>query len=366
MSTYIHDIVTANPKTYINQQVVRDIMKSRLASDRKTEAIIHRIYSQSGIEKRYTVIDDFTDETKNSFFNSDLDNAPIPSTADRNIIYKNEATKLYVNVGKEILDRNPNVKKSDITHVITVSCTGFFAPGPDFEVVKGLGLNSSTQRYHIGFMGCYAAFPALRMAKSFCESDTNATVLVICTELCSIHFQYKTDPDNLIASSVFADGSAGVLVSSKEPTKPAFLLDDFATSLAYEGEQDMAWTIGDTGFNMILSSYVPEIIGSNIEDILAPLFEKLSILPTDIDLWAVHPGGRAIIDKVEQAMELTEVQVASSRNILANYGNMSSATVLFVLKDMLESNLNDGKKILSMAFGPGLTIESGILTSVNS
>ena len=170
----------------------------------------------------------------------------------------------------------------------------------------------------------------------------------------------------MIAASVFADGSSGVLVSSKKPTQSGFRLDQFASSLAYEGEQDMAWTIGDTGFNMILSSYVPDIIATNLKDVIAPLLEKLSITPKDINLWAVHPGGRAIVDKVEHSMGLSECQVKASRNVLANFGNMSSATVLFVLKEILETNPENGTTVLPMAFGPGLTIESGILTVVNS
>lgn len=366
MPAFIHDIVTVNPETSIPQLEIRDMMKSRLAKDRKTEAILHRIYSQSGIEKRNTVLKDFLDKDEHSFFSRALSNTKAPSTSERNELYKTEATKLFLETGKKILDRNPEIEKSKITHVITVSCTGFFAPGPDFEIVKGLGLSPSTQRFHIGFMGCYAAFPALKMAQSFCESNPSATVMVICAELCTIHFQYKSDPDNMIASSVFADGAAGVLISSKLPLKTAFRLDDFASSLAYEGEQDMAWTIGNTGFNMILSSYVPDIIASNLNTVIAPLFDKLSITSKDIDLWAVHPGGRAIVDKVEQSMKLKKNQITASRKVLSEYGNMSSATVLFVLKEILESKPEKDTRVLPLAFGPGLTIESGLLTVVNS
>lgn len=366
MPAFIHDIATATPKTSVNQSTIREIMKSKLAEDRKTQAILHRIYSQSGIEKRHTVIEDFLDEGNNAFFNRALSDENRPGTNERNEFYKKESTKLFLETGKKLLDRNPNIEKSAITHVITVSCTGFFAPGPDFEVVRGLGLAPSTQRFHIGFMGCYAAFPALKMAQSFCESDPGATVVVICAELCTIHFQYKSDTDNMIASSVFADGASGAIISAKKPLKTAFRIDQFASSLAYEGEQDMAWTIGDTGFNMILSSYVPDIIASNLEDVINPLLAKLSISKTEVDLWAVHPGGRAIIDKVEQSMKLSKNQITASRSILSEYGNMSSATILFVLKEILESNPDIGKSVLPMAFGPGLTIETGLLTIVNS
>lgn len=366
MPAFIHDIATATPETSVNQSTIREIMKSKLADDRKTQAILHRIYSQSAIEKRHTVIDDFLDEDNDAFFNRALSKKNCPTTNERNQFYKKESTKLFLEVGKKLLNRNPEIEKSDITHVITVSCTGFFAPGPDFEVVKGLGLAPSTQRFHIGFMGCYAAFPAIKMAQSFCESNPSATVMVICAELCTIHFQYKSDTDNLIASSVFADGASGALISAKEPLKTAFRIDQFASSLAYEGEQDMAWTIGDTGFNMILSSYVPDIIASNLENVITPLLSKLSITKTEVDLWAVHPGGRAIVDKVEQSMELSKKQITASRNVLSAYGNMSSATILFVLKEILESKPDKETIVLPMAFGPGLTIETALLRVVNS
>ncbi|MEQ9265498.1 MAG: type III polyketide synthase [Balneolaceae bacterium] len=366
MSVYIHDIATAVPDTFGEQQKLREFMKAGLAHSRKTQAIIHRIYSQSGIEKRHLFSDDFKEDREDSFFKRSLSNDNAPGTGERNEIYKTESTKLYLKVAQKLLDQNPEFDKKDITHIITVSCTGFFAPGPDFEIVRGLGLNPSTKRFYLGFMGCYASLPALKMAESFCKADPNAVVLIVSTELCTLHFQNKNDIDNLIASSVFADGAAGVIVSAKEPIRKGYRLDLFSSSLAYEGESDMAWTIGDAGFNMILSSYVPEIIAANLGKVLAPTFDELSISKDDIDIWAVHPGGRAIVDKVEQGLELKKEQVTSSRTVLAQYGNMSSATILFVLDEIRNSNIPTNSKVLPIAFGPGLTIETGLLTYINN
>lgn len=366
MSVYIHDIATAVPETFGKQQTLREFMKAGLAHDRKTQAIIHRIYSQSGINKRYLIKNDFEEDRKDSFFNRSLSSDNTPTTGERNEIYKTESTRLYLKVAQKLLAQNPEFSKDDITHIITVSCTGFFAPGPDFEIVRSLGLDSSTQRFHLGFMGCYASLPALKMAESFCTANPDAVVLIVSTELCTLHFQNKNDVDNLIASSVFADGSAGVLVSAKEPLRKGYRLDLFSSSLAYEGENDMAWTIGDAGFNMILSSYVPEIIAANLSKVLAPTFDELSISKDDIDIWAVHPGGRAIVDKVEQGLELKEEQVSSSRTVLAQYGNMSSATILFVLDEIRNSDIPTNSKVLPIAFGPGLTIETGLLTYINN
>jgi predicted naringenin-chalcone synthase len=247
--------------------------------------------------------------------------------------------------------------------VITVSCTGFFAPGPDYYVVKDLGLPASTQRYHIGFMGCFAAFPALKMAQAFCEADPNAVVLVISLELCSLHLQRSDDIDTIVAASVFSDGGAAVIVSGKEPHGPALRADSFATTITPTGEADMAWTVGDSGFDIVLSTYVPDILESNIQSVVQPLLEHSHLSQSDITHWAVHPGGRAILDKVRSGLDLDETQLSIPRAVLRDYGNMSSATILFVLREILEQ-ANPDEKIYAMAFGPGLTVESGLFTKV--
>jgi predicted naringenin-chalcone synthase len=366
MPVYINDIATAVPTSFGEQQTVREIMKESVPGDRKTRSIIHRIYSQSGIEKRHATNYDLDSIDDDGFFQRVFRNENPPTTGERNQIYEQESKRLFCAVGEQLLDQNPEFDKSDITHVITVSCTGFYAPGPDFEVVRHLGLSPSTQRFHIGFMGCYAAFPALKMAQSFCVANPDAVVLVITCELCSLHLQIEDDIDQILAASVFADGASGVLVSTRKPTKSGFRLDEFSSALAYEGEKDMAWTISDTGFKMVLSSYIPSIIESNIDGIMQPMFDSLHINKEDIDLWAVHPGGRAIIDKVEQGMGVVPEKVVPSRKVLANYGNMSSATILFVLDEVRNGYINNNAKVLPIAFGPGLTIETGIFTYISS
>jgi predicted naringenin-chalcone synthase len=366
MSAYIHDIVTKAPSFSVDQLELRDFVKSKYPDNRRAQAIIHRLYSQSGIQTRHTIMTDILSTEPDAIFNRMLTPGKAPATEERNLRYIDESKKLFVDIAKTLLENNPEFKKEDITHVVTASCTGFFAPGPAFEIVKELGLSPNTERYHVGFMGCFAAFPILKMANSFCLNDPNANVLVVTTELCTIHQQYEVSIDNMIAASVFADGSAGAIVSSKEPKNKGFKLDQFASSLAYEGERDMAWTIGNLGFNMVLSAYVPDIISARLEEVIQPLFDKLSVKKEEIKKWGVHPGGRAIVDKVEEALSLSENQVASSRKVLHDYGNMSSATVMFVLEDILRSDMNDGDRVLPITFGPGLSIESGIFTFVNS
>jgi predicted naringenin-chalcone synthase len=361
MPVFIHDIATSVPPFSSDQQHIREVMKQHVGTDRKTEAIIHRIYTQSGIEKRHSVVQDFEPNKHGQlFFNGQVKSEP--GTAARNKIYERESKKLFVDVARKLLADNPHFSSDEITHVITVSCTGFYAPGPDYEIVKALQLKPSTERFHVGFMGCYAAFPAMKMAKSFCTSDPDAVVLLVSAELCTLHFQFKNDVDNLLSGSVFADGAGGMIISSRSPKKPAFEISKFASSLAPKGEKDMAWTIGDSGFDMILSTYVPDIIQQNLESVIKPLYDEYRLSKDDIDYWALHPGGRSILDKIESNLNLDPPQISASREVLAEFGNMSSATILFVLKEILKADLASGQRILSMAFGPGLTIESGLFS----
>lgn len=366
MATYIQNISTVVPERSYDQNFLRDRMKEYISDKEITQRIIHRIYSKSGINKRHTVIPDFNANGDPRFFFQEDGTLNVPSTGDRNELYTRKAKELFVETARQTIAENPSVERGDITHVITVSCTGFFAPEPGFEIIQKLGLSTSTQRFHLGFMGCFAAFPAMKMAKSFCESQPDANVLIVCLELCTIHLQPSEVADNLISASVFADGAAGTIISSQKPqANNSFKLTQFATSIAQESEKDMAWTIGDTGFDMVLSTYVPDIIEANLKQSIQPLFTNYQLTADDIDHWALHPGGRAILDKVQKSFNLANEQISPSRNVLAEYGNMSSATILFVLKDLLVRPASKKQEaVLAMAFGPGLTIETGLLQKI--
>ncbi|MCH8524806.1 MAG: type III polyketide synthase, partial [Balneolales bacterium] len=384
MPSYIHHITTSVPENYYDQQFVREFMKKHVASDRMTSMILHRLYTQSGIGKRHSVLKEFhSDDVSagSTFRDASTGALRSPGTGERNALYTKEARKLFVDAAQNIFIQRPDIRKEEVTHVITVSCTGFYAPGPDLDVVNSLGLSPTTQRLHIGFMGCYAALPALRMAKSITEADDKATVLIVAAELCTLHLKFESDTDSLLSSTVFADGCAAALVSAKAPQhhNGALRLDGLYTTVTPNGAEDMAWTIGDHGFDMVLSSYIPDIIESNLDGVLTPIWAQAGVQPDDIDIWAVHPGGRAIVDKVQANLDLDDRQLASSRKTLHDYGNMSSATVLFVLRDVMENLENKttdntdhspahttDKKVLAMAFGPGLTVETGLMSYINS
>ena len=361
MSVYLHHLETVVPELSHSQERVGGIMAAGL-SDRKLERLTARVYRQSGIIKRHSVIRDFSQSgPDNTFFEPDGTFKRL-STKTRNDLYTQEATELFVCAARRALAQS-RFAPQDVTHVVTVSCTGFFAPGPDYRIVRELGLDPATERYHVGFMGCYAAFPALRMAQAFCETDPEAVVLVVAVELCTLHLRPPTDVDSIIATSVFADGGAAAVVSAAPPTGKALKLENFASTLTETGEEDMAWTIGDEGFNMVLSTYVPHILEANIGAVVDPFLAESGLNRADVAHWAVHPGGRAILDKVESALGLEADRLEASRRTLKDYGNMSSATILFVLKEVLAA-ASAGEHVYATAFGPGLTVESGLFAVV--
>jgi predicted naringenin-chalcone synthase len=311
------------------------------------------------------VITNFDGNEAGSFFKTGPDALlQGPGTAARNDIFARESRSLSVALAKKVLDSRPGFGPGDVTHVVTASCTGFYNPGPDFYIVCDLGMPFSTQRYHLGFMGCYAAFPALRMAAQFCQADPDAVVLVMCLELCSLHLQMNGNEDSLLANSLFADGAAAAIVSARTPApgQSAYRIDDFRSALVPSGEKDMAWRIGDHGFDIALSTYVPKIIGAKIREFIEPSLAGCGIDMADVDTWAVHPGGKSIIDQVQASLSLRPEQVRASREVLRNCGNMSSATILFVLQEILrQPSRSDSDKVCAMAFGPGLTVEMALL-----
>jgi predicted naringenin-chalcone synthase len=370
-------ISTAVPATTLVQPEVRDVFASQPGLNRLAQRIVATSFNVSGIETRYTVLEELSRDSHPEvpvFFDIESGELLLPGTKARNEIYAEEATKLYVGAARAALAKSPGIEASDVTHVVTVSCTGFYAPGPDFMIARELGLPAGVQRYHLGFMGCYAAIPALRLAAQLCEADASAVVLVVSVELCTLHLRSSNDPDTIVASSLFADGAAAGIVTSRPPAEGerSFDLDRFATRITPVGEGDMAWKIGDHGFEMVLSNAIPAIIDEHITGALEPLFEHdtalAEALATDgssdaVEHWAIHPGGRSILDKVESRLGLTEAQLVPARETLRDFGNMSSATVLFVLRNILESEgAGDGDRVAAMAFGPGLTVETALMT----
>lgn len=360
MTPAIHAIATAVPENAYDQKQV-GVWMQELTNDEQQRRILRALYRASGIGTRHSVIPGFGRD----FFLQEDGRLGEPTTGTRNAIYARESKELGLAAARALLEQAQGFASKDITHVITVSCTGFVNPGLDYHLVRELGLNSATERFHLGFMGCYAAFPALRMADQFCRANPEAVVLVLCLELCSLHIQLGGREDQLLANALFADGAAAALVSARppQPGTPALTLERFRSALVPDGESDMAWSIGDRGFDIALSSYVPKILGANIAAVVDDLLQQTGGAREEIDTWAVHPGGKSILDQVGRALELQTGQLEASRSVLRDFGNMSSATILFVLRRMLERQPED-KNLCAMAFGPGLTVELALLRRI--
>ena len=362
MCVYIQNIACRVPEICYSQQSIKERIKRLLNASQKTNRYIESIYQNSDIDQRYSCIsnpDDF-------FTISPTGDISNPTTKMRNDLFTEAARKLFIDTARSTIESCPNAGFGDITYLVTVSCTGFFNPGPDYAIIEGLHLNKNVQRYNIGFMGCHAAFPALRLAKDICQSNPEAVVLVVAVELCTLHIQLKNDLDSLLGGALFADGGAGAIISAKKPApgQSVFEMRHFESTLIPDSQNEMAWMIGDTGFEMILSQYIPKILQSNIREIIEPMLERQDITIPDISHWAVHPGGKAILDRIEESLGI-EGKCEASREILRRFGNMSSATILFVLKQILEnSGTNGNESVLAVACGPGLTVELAMLEKI--
>ncbi|WP_425843943.1 type III polyketide synthase [Agrococcus sp. TSP3-2-1] len=378
MTVRLRGLSTAVPATQLQQTEVAEVFGAQPGLSRLAQRIVSTSFGLSGIEHRYTVLEELSthgpEVAEPEFYDRSRGLILDPGTRLRNDRYAEHATRLYVEAGRAALAATPGIDAGDVTHVITVSCTGFYAPGPDFVLARDLALRAGVQRYHLGFMGCYASMPALRLAAQLCEADASAVVLVVSVELCTLHLRTSNDPDTIVATSLFGDGAGAGIVSSRalEAGERALRLDRFATRTTPQGEGDMAWRIGDHGFEMVLSNAVPSLIGEHVTGAIEPLLEperplvdalRGGAVGGSIEHWAIHPGGRSILDHVESTLALSEAQLEPARDTLRDFGNMSSATVLFVLQRILEGDAaQDGDRIAAMAFGPGLTVESALLT----
>ena len=367
MPAHIHHIATAVPRFAYPNEALRDRLRSWVP-DPGLRDLVDRVHARSGIATRHSAVDDFRTGEGELFRTLPGGQASSPGTGERNRVYAREARALAVDVARRALAGVPGPDPSAVTHLVFASCTGFANPGPDYHIIRELGLREDVQRTTVGFMGCYAAFPALRMAAQFCAADPAAVVLVVCLELCTLHMQPEPTPENIVANSLFADGAAAAVVSARAPApgRAHFRLGAFRSALVAGSEEHMAWDVGDHGFKMVLSAYVPGLIGANIRGIVGDLLSPVGLSHADIGAWAVHPGGRAILDQVERQVGLGPDALAVSRGVLRDYGNMSSPTVLFVLGRMLADPAAGDATTCALAFGPGLTVESAILERVGA
>ncbi len=366
MKSYITAIGTAVPPNQITQTQVADFMAQGLQLEETEARRLRALYRASGIQTRHTVLSDYTRQPGEfEFYGNEAGMEPFPAIDQRMELYRRHATPLCIAAIRDCLNAYPEFEINRLTHLITVSCTGMYAPGIDIEIIEQMGFPTNVQRTAINFMGCYAAFPALKTADHICRANPEAQVLIVCVELCSIHFQKHRTDDHLLANALFADGAAAVLVQA-QPTPNALQLKSFYGDIIPVGKKDMAWHISNFGFEMTLSAYVPDLIEQGIHTLTQNLLQNLPITRDDIGLFAIHPGGKRILEVIEKQLGLSPDDNCHAYEVLRNNGNMSSPTVLFVLQS-IQKSLHlalRGTHILSFAFGPGLTLESMLLEVV--
>lgn len=361
--SYITAIGTATPPHHFSQATIAEFMMKNMNLDQLGARKLNTVFKASGIDYRHSVLEDYGKKEKYTFYPDELGQSQFPSTEKRIHAFRQHALPLSVLAVRQLVASLQHFDPHKISHLIVVCCTGMYAPGLDIELIKELKLASTIQRTSITFMGCYAAFNALKAADQFCRADRSSKVLIVCTELCSLHFQKESSDDNLLANALFADGSAAMLVEGETTQTKKLRLESFYNDIAPEGSNDMAWSIGNFGFEMKLSSYVPNVIGKGIAQLTQSLLLKIDKRLEDIKYFAIHPGGKKILETIEQQLQLSREQNAEAYNVLKNFGNMSSPTVMFVLKSIFGklTDQDHGEYILSFAFGPGLTMESMVL-----
>jgi len=358
--SFITAIGTAVPANRFSQSALSEFMVRAMQLDYAGSRKLRTIFRASGIAYRHSVLDDYGKTESLTFYANTDDFEPFPSTEKRLNEYRKNALALSRRAVQDCLTNKKEFNLNSITHLITVSCTGMYAPGLDIELVRELGLRTDIERTAINFMGCYAAFNAIKAGDAFCKVHSSNNVLIVCTEMCSLHFQKEGTEDNLLANGLFADGSAALLLENT-PTKGWSLSPvAFHNALSLASEQHMTWNIGNFGFEMKLSSYVPDVIQGGIKKLTLEMLEKLNKKVNDIKHFAIHPGGKKILEVIEKELGLSKEQNLPAYQILNNFGNMSSPTVLFVLREIFDNLTYEdaNSDVLSFAFGPGLTLES--------
>ncbi|MCE2812416.1 MAG: type III polyketide synthase [Planctomycetaceae bacterium] len=373
----IISIATGIPDGVIDQDVAAGVVQ-RLGITKRWNKVLPKLYQKSGVRRRSSVLlgpDHLEPDLRQSFYTPPTETAPYgPTTAQRMEVYAQHAGPLICKTSRLAIDR-AGITPSRITHLVTVSCTGFVAPGLDHALIQAHKLRETVQRVHVGFMGCHAMVNGLRVAQAICQADGDAVALVSSVELCSIHQQYSEDPEQIVANSLFSDGSASAIVVpyrqalAMPQVDPSWRMVSSLSLKVPDSADLMTWKIGDHGFQMTLSSQVPMRIEGELRAPLETWLGTLGVSTKEIKQWVVHPGGPRILDAVEEAIGLGSESLSASRETLANYGNMSSPTIVFIMEEILRRSESEGlpreKGLwLVLGFGPGLHAEAILLERV--
>lgn len=348
-------IGTAVPPYRIDQQDAAERLADALHEDRDMARFAKRIFRGCGVSTRYTCEPNLLEAAPDCRYISD----DPPTTSERIAVYRREVLPLAKQAAYRAL-ADGAVHPSSVTHLLTVSCTGQYLPGLDAELVRELELRANVNRVPLTFTGCAAGLRAVNLARQLAIASTDAVILIVCVELCTLHIQPCRVREELFAASFFGDGASSCVIGRATDQDVRIVLEDDRSELLPNCAQVMTWDVGSYGFDLYLSPDIPRLIGHHVRERLETFADVANTA-----CWAIHPGGRAIIDAVQETLELSDEITEPSRRILRDYGNMSSATILFVIQELKrkfvsqEIPVQDG---LALAFGPGLTLEMSRLT----
>ncbi len=362
MSFTLFGLGTALPSATLTQDEGVALARVLGGPDLREAPWLPAVYAHSGIKARHqaidrAVIDDVLRGTRTSgsvFLPTGEPGDPGPTTGERMKVYAAEAPPLAVRAARAAVSES-RFEPGSITHLVTVSCTGFVAPGIDLALIRELGLRPTVERTHVGFMGCHGALNGLRVANAFAAADPAARVLVCAVELCSLHYHYGWQPDKVVANALFADGAAA-LVGQRGEEPNRWRVAATGSCLVPGTERAMGWVVGDHGFEMVLSRKIPDLIARHLRPWLEGWLRDNGLSLEAVGSWAVHPGGPKVLAAVEEGLALPREALAATWAVYADCGNMSSPTVLFILDQLRRANAP--RPCVMLGFGPGLVAEA--------
>ena len=363
MPLALHGIGTAVPAQQLSQAEAVQVAYRINAESPEQAKLMTRIYQKSKVLTRGSVLLendglDGSSKERLSFYGIES-----PGTAQRMQAFDDYAGGLALEAATKAVT-DGGISSGSITHLVTVSCTGFHSPGVDLFLMEKLELAPSVQRTHIGFMGCHGALNGLRVAHAFAEMDPKAVVLLCAVELCSLHMAYGWDPEKIVANALFADGAAAVVASAiPSPANQSLVLQRSGSMVIPDSADLMHWEIGDHGFAMGLSPLVPETVGAALLPWLRDWLIDQAIDLEAVNSWAIHPGGPRILSVCSEVLSLDPNLLLESRGVLQDHGNMSSATILFILERLRRRST--AGPCLALAFGPGLSAEVALFDQKN-
>ena len=362
MMVFLLGLGTALPPNRFTQEQGARVAQI-LCLDPRQAPLIPTLYRQTGIAGRNLVLGeavvrdmiDGTCHTGSVFLPKERGPDCGPTTRERMEVYSVEAPSLAIEASLRAIEESGVAAKA-ITHLVTVSCTGFAAPGIDIALIRGLGLSAATQRAHIGFMGCHGALNGLRVARGLAAAEAGAIVLLCAVELCSLHYHYGWDPKRVVGNALFGDGAGAAVIRQHGPAN-AWQLAAHGAFLFPDCDWAMTWDVGDHGFTMSLSTKVPSLIAKNLRPWIDGWLAQHGETVDSIGSWAIHPGGPRVLSAVAESLDLNGKATAASSEILTQHGNMSSPTILFILDQLRRAEAR--RPCVALAFGPGLAVESG-------